>query len=100
MPSEMRMARPTTVARPGAMRRRTISTGVDAPLFGAVAILLGDHEALQRPQQPDRQNENQRHPQQHMHPEWRAEGELDEERQADDDEADDHDDEYSWPVAG
>ena len=84
-------------AAPAARTAQSVSS---RPVFGPVPVLLGDHQALQRPEQADRQAEHQRNPEEGVQPVRRVEGELDEQRQADDDEADDHHDEDRRTVAG
>ena len=99
MPRPTRIARPIAVAMAGATRRRMI-TPSGAALCRPVAVLLGDEEALQRAEQAEGEDEDQRDPEERVDPVGRREGELDEEGEADDDEADDHDDEDRRAIAG
>ena len=48
----------------------------------AAAVLVGDQQALERPEQADREAEHQRNPDDGVQPVGRMEGELDDQRQA------------------
>lgn len=72
----------------------------EAPLSGLVIILQRNHQAFHRPQQSERDNQDQRKPQNGVDPIWRVVNGFRDQGRADDDKSGQKHDENGRPIAG